>query len=656
MFRNYLKTAWRNLWKNRFYSAINVFGLAIGLTACLLIGVYIDQELSYDKFNANANRIVRVTMEYMHAGTVSTTEETGTKVGPQFKRTFPSVQAYARTYIREAIIRAGDKVFDEPRVLYADPAFFQMFSFHIVAGNAASALDAPGKAVLTQSMAKKYFGMEDPINKSLKFGNLVLTVSAICEDAPQNSQIKFDFATQFLNLGSFVQEENYWNANWITYLLLKNERDIMLLREQISAYMKTSEPKSSAHIEGGDYLTYHLEPLTRVHLYSQLGGFEPNGSISYIYIFGLIALTILVIASANYTNLATALSFGRGGEIGMRKVMGASRKQVFFQFIGESAIVTFAAACVAYILALMLIPSFDFITGRQFSISVLFSLKPVLALTIFSIVVSFFAGIYPALVLSGMEIMNVLKKGFRFTDGSNLLRKGLIVMQFGISVFLIIYTIIIIQQTRFLHNKDLGYEKEHVLDLPIGGHMLEKFQSIKDALLHVRGVECVTAAYDAPDYVLWGDGVVSNDEKGRHEVSIHALPTDLDFIKTMNMKMAAGRDFQATDLASMDTANKTAKYRSFFILNETLAKKLGWTAEQALNKIVSKGDGNPPGPVVGVVKDFNFTSLHEQIGPLLIFLGRDFSRRFLVRISGGDIQGTLSRLGATWKDHIADRP
>ena len=263
MFRNYFKTALRHLKKNKLYAAINIFGLTIGLTACLLIGVYVDHELSYDQFNANANRIVRSTMEYGSSGTVNTTATTGTKVGPQFKRVFPAIEEYARTFISHNVVKAGDKIFDEPRILYADQPFFKIFSFHLIEGDAATALDAQDKIVITQSMARKYFGDENALNKTLTSGGKDLRVSAVCEDVPQNSQIKFDFVTQFLNLGNGVKDETWWTANWITYFLLRDEKSIPQLQQQIIDYMKTPAVKTDAGVQGNDYLTYHLEPLTK---------------------------------------------------------------------------------------------------------------------------------------------------------------------------------------------------------------------------------------------------------------------------------------------------------------------------------------------------------------------------------------------------------
>lgn len=653
MFKNYLKTALRNLRKNKLYSIINIFGLTVGLAACLLIGVYINHELSYDKFNANANRIVRATMEYSNAGTVNKTATTGTKVGPLFKRTFPLVKEYARTFISHNVVKSGDKIFDEPRILYADEPFFKIFSFHIIEGDASTALDAPDKIVITQSMVKKYFGNEDPINKTLTSGGKDSRVSAVCEDVPQNSQIKFDFATQFYNLGNGVKNETWWTANWITYFLLRDEKSIAQFQQQVTDYMQTPVVRKDAGMEGNDYLTYHFEPLTKVHLYSSLAGFEPNGSITYIYMFSVIALLILIIACANYTNLATAQSAGRSGEIGIRKVIGASKRQVFIQFISESSIITFLAAALALLLSIFLIPYFNTITGKQFNAGILLQPLPITALILFSVLVSFFAGLYPALVLSGTQIIGVLKKGFSFTGGNNFLRKALIVAQFGISVFLIIYTIIILQQMHYLQTKNLGYDKDRIVVLPIGGNMLQDFQNLKNAFALVPGVAAVTASYETPENVEWGDGISAIDEKGKHDISLNAMPVDLDFTKTMKMQLLAGRDFQQSDFAMMDTSNDNANYHLPYIINETLAKKIGWTPEQAIGKTITKG---VTGPVVGVIKDFNFSSLHEPIGPLLIFLGRNYSRTFMLRVSGNDMKATLGRMEAVWKQRIPERP
>ncbi len=653
MIKNYFKTAMRNLRKNKLYSTINIFGLTVGLAACLLIAVYIHHELSYDKFNANASRIVRATMEFTNSGTSNATASTGTKVGPQFARMFPAVEKYARTFIKHSLVKTNDKVFDEPRILFADPAFFSIFSFKFLNGQAASALDAPDKVVLTQSMAQKYFGSDNPVNKTLTLSGKICKVSAVCEDAPQNSQLKFDFVTRFLNLGDNVKDETWWTANWVTYFLLRDEKSISLLQQQVNEYMKSSALKADAGLTGNNTLNYHLEPLLKVHLYSALAGFEPNGSISYVYMFASIAFLILVIACANYTNLATAQSVGRSGEIGMRKVMGASKTQVFTQFMGESVFITLLAALLAFVLGILLIPSFNNITGKEFTADALWQPISLIILLAITLMVSFFAGLYPALVLSGTQIMGVLKKGFRFRGGNNVLRKTLIVVQFGISVFLIIYTVIILQQMNFMQNKNLGYDKDHIVVLPIDTKMLQNFKNIKGALAQVPGVESVTAAYETPEYVEWGDGLTVNDDKGKHEISVNAMPVDLDFTKTMKMQLLSGRDFQESDFALMDTAHNNVNFRQPYIINEALAKKIGWSPQEAIGKNVSK---SADGPVLAVVKDFNFSSLHDPIGPMLIFFSRDLVRTFMVRINGNNVQAILGRLESVWKQRITDRP
>jgi putative ABC transport system permease protein len=326
---------------------------------------------------------------------------------------------------------------------------------------------------------------------------------------------------------------------------------------------------------------------------------------------------------------------------------------VFLQFIGESSAITGIAALLAFTVSLLLVPYFNIITGKQFSAADLLQPMPVISIIVFAIVVSFLAGAYPALVLSGTQIIGVLKKGFNFTGTNNLLRKGLIIAQFSISVFLITYTVIILQQMNFLKQKNLGYDKEHLVVLPVDGKMAENFTSLKESILQVNGVEGVTAAYETPEYIQWGDGIRVTDEKGLHDISLNALPVDLDFTKTMKMQLLAGRDFQQSDFALMDTSNNNANYHDSYIINEALAKKIGWTPQQAINKTIEK---NVPGPVLGVVKDFNFESLHEPVKPLLIFLSRDLVRTFIIRVNGTDMQSTLGKLEMLWKQRVIHRP
>ncbi|MDO5970847.1 ABC transporter permease [Flavivirga aquimarina] len=653
MIKNYFKIALRNLRKNKLYASINIFGLAIGLASCMLIGLYIVKELSYDKFNDKANRIVRVTMEYKMSNEINYAATTGTKVGPEFARTFPKIEEYTRTFISTSNVEYGNKLFNEDRILFADPSFFNIFSFNLLQGNAETILDAPNKIVLTESMAKKYFGDENPINKTITVIGKEMIVSGVSQDCPKNSQIKFDFVTQFLNLGNKVKREQWWSANWITYFLLNTGDDITQFEQQINTYMQTDAIRSQAGLEGESYLNYHMQPLLDVHLKSDLAGFEPNGNMTYIYIFIIISLLILLIASANYTNLATAQSTSRSGEIGMRKVMGASKRQVFIQFISESTTITFIAAVLALLLCVLVLPYFNSITGKAFTKLELLQPISMLLLFLFSVIVSFLAGLYPALVLSGTNVMSVLKKGFRSPGGNGILKKSLIVGQFSISVFLIIYTMVILQQMDFIQNKNLGYNKDHVVVLPISRTMLENFETFKYGLEQISGVQSVTASYETPKFVKWGDGVNVVDENGEHTIDINAMPVDLNFVNTLGMKMVAGRDFIQSDFALMDTTNNSVNYKQPYLINETLAKQIGWSPEEAIGRTI---ENRASGPVLGVVKDFNFSSLHEPVGPLLMFLGRNFSRNYMVRISDLDVQGTLGNLETLWNERTNGRP
>jgi putative ABC transport system permease protein len=410
MIKNYFKIAWRNLKKNRLYAFVNITGLTVGIVSCLLIGVYIKHELSYDRFNGNADRIARVTMDYNQGGNPQKVAVTGTKVGPQFKRTFPSVADFVRLQKRPGLVAYDNRLFKETGILYADPSFFKIFSFNMISGDV-SALNTTDKIIITQTTAKKYFDNNDPIGKVLKLDNQNYMVSGIAADAPSNSQIKFDFIVSF-NALSASKKEEWWSANDATYLLLKNNDEVSPLQKQITAYM-TAVNKSELKMDGSHYLTYHLEPLTSVHLHSNLSnGLEPNGSITYIYILVVVAVLILMIACVNYVNLSIAQSAGRGAEIGIRKVMGAGKHQLFRQFIGESLFVTAIGIVLAIGLAFVLLPFFNQIAGKQLQSGALFDPVILISLILLGLVIGFSAGAYPALLLSNVKIIKILKSGF----------------------------------------------------------------------------------------------------------------------------------------------------------------------------------------------------------------------------------------------------
>ena len=649
MIKNYLKLAFRHLARKKTFSFINIFGLTIGLTSCILIGLFIADELSFDTFNANAGRIARVTMEYSKGASVSQVATTGSKAGPQFKRLFPGVTDFCRTIVTRGTVITANAQFEEKKLLYADSAFFRIFSFPLIKGDP-SALYSNANIILTMSAAKKYFGTADPIGKSLQVRDKDYRVAAIIADPPGNSQLQFNLVTNFDNLGV---AEQWWTANWITYLLLKDRNEFAPLEQQIDAYMKTPAIRTEAGLQGSDYLMYHLEPLTRVHLYSALNGSTPNGSIVTVYVMTIIAILILAIACFNYTNLAIAQSSSRMGEIGIRKVLGALRQQLFTQFTGESLLITFIALFLALIISLELLPAFNELTGKQLGVSDLLQARPLLMILAAGIFIGLLAGAYPALVLANTRLINILRSGFRITGGHGGLRRSLIVVQFVISLFLIISTVVISLQMSYIRHKDLGFDRDHVLVLSIDYQVLSRYAALKTAVSRLPGTVNVSGSYNLPVSADWGDDLTANNGHDEVRFTITAIPADLDFIPTTRMHLLAGSDFTAADLAANANTHDSTHLHNTYILNETAVRKIGWTPQQALGKTVSRGE---PGIVKGVVRDFNFASMHQPIGPLMIFLDTSFIRHMLIRLSGGDLPAQIDRLQATWRQYIPDRP
>lgn len=646
MLKNYFKTAFRHLQKNRLYALVNIFGLAIGICSCLLIGIYIWQELSYDKFHKNADRIVRVTWEYNFGDAVSKTPTTGTRVGPQFNRSFPEVQAYVRLMKYPRAIAYQDKMFDEKNFLYADSAFFSVFSFPLLKGDANTALGSADKLVITQSAAKKYFGNEDPIGKTVKIGGTKdFEITGIAADAPENSQIKFDFVGSFSSLNASKAEK--WNeANYITYLLLQNANQVKTVQAKVDAYIKKIN-KDEMQLKGSQFMAYHLQPITAVHLHSNLDGLEPNNNITYIYILGAVAFLILLIACVNYTNLATAQSAGRSVEIGMRKVLGAGKRQVFYQFISESFLLTLLAVLLAVIIAYLLLPYFNQLSGKNLSRTILFQPLTIIILLLLSVVVALAAGAYPSLILSNSKVIHILKSGFNFT-GSGGLRRSLIVLQFVISIFLIISTIIILQQLSYIRIKDIGYSREQVIVLPVDKQIAEHYDDIKRAFAGTAGVASVAGAYEEPTNIKWGDGITTKDNK---QITVNGFPVDEDIVKTLGLKIIAGSDYNLTDVKQFDTSGNNIHYT--FMLNESAVKALGWTPQEAVGKIIIKGN---EGIVKAVIKDFHFHSLHEPISPLLIFLDKRLMGSYFIKVSGNNSSSAIAALEKTWKQKIQHRP
>jgi putative ABC transport system permease protein len=653
MFRNFIKLTVRQLIRQKGFTLINILGLTVGLASCILIGLFIADELSYDNFQTRGDRIVRVTMDYGSAGRVSATAVTGTKVGPQFKRSFPEIRDFVRFAKYTRMVSAGEKTFKESEFIYADTSFLSVFSFPLVSGDP-HALAGPQQLMISQRAALKFFGTTDVVGKVLRLDYAKdYTIGAVLKDPPGNSQIQFDFVGDFAGLPA-AAKENWFNANWYTYFLLNDPNSRSALERQINAYMQTPAVRQESELKSNDYLAYHLEPLRSVHLHSPHEGLEPNGSVTTLYILLAIGLLILVVACFNYTNLTIAQSANRTGEIGIRKVLGAARGQLFTQFAGESLLLTLISLVFALALSIGLLPSFNQLTGKHLVSGDILqptTLGPIIGTTL---LIGFLAGAYPALLLSGTKLITILRSGFRLAGRKGGLRQTLIVVQFVISLFLIISTVVILQQMRFIHHKDLGYDRDHVLVVPYNWRDMSQYNAVKTALGTVPGVQRITGSSSAPTSVGWMDMLTADNGNGPIRFPVNCIPSDLNLVRTMDMRLIAGTDLTPADLPANRPLDADKQPTLSFIINETAAKKIGWTPEQAIGKSIVRYEQR--GVIRGVVKDFHFASMHQAIGPILIYADTSNISCLLLRVGGVQLPAVIDGLQSTWKQYIAQRP
>jgi len=650
MFKNYLKIALRRLWKNKTSSAINVVGLTVGLTCCLLIALYIQNELSYDNFERNGKRIARVIMEYQFAGSSASTKGnfTSVRVAPVLKQNFPEIESSIKMTRYERVIRYKEKMVNEKKFMYADSTFFDIFSLRLLKGNSHSALAGPHKVVVTESTAKKYFGDEDPIGKMLQVSSDtdLYQVTGLIKDCPTNSQITFDFLASFSSLGVPKDAEStYWDANYVTYFLLKNEASITGLQAKLPAFMKKEMAGQGATIN------MFLEPFNKIHLYSPYDAFEPNNSIAYIYILAAVALLILIIVGSTYINLSTARSLERAREVGVRKVIGAGKYQLFWQFIGESALLCLFSVIFSLVISILLMPAFNQLTGKQLQVTSLLTLPFLLFSFLVAIGISLLAGSYPAFILVNFQPVKVLKGAFKNTGSGQWLRRSLIVFQFVISVFLIISTLSIQKQLYFIQHKKLGYDREHVLVLPMNDKMLANIDVIKEEFKSNPEVISVSRCVRSPVEGGGGYNMRSATMPEDQQINVTANPIDEDFIQTVSLQIIAGSDLTSQDVK--DATFDRDKNVYHFILNESAVKQLGWSPQEAVNKKMYMG--SRAGFVRGVVKDFHFETLRDPIKPFVLF-NEVRGRELLVKLTGQHLQQTISFLESKWKNLVPDRP
>lgn len=657
MFRNYFKLAFRNLSKNRLYSIIKISGLTIGMTAAVLIGLYLQHELSFDTVHAKAERIARVTMEYgaKDGGDRKFSETTGNKVAPTFKDDFPEIEEAVRVISYKMVAKVGEKLLEEDRVYFADSSFFQVFSFPLLEGDSVKAIAEPGKVVLSATMAEKYFGKQPAVGQVIQLGAKEYTVSGIMKDPSRLSQVQPDFIAGFLNLRDAAPErETWWNANYATYFLLRQPEDMAGLEAKIPNYME-SFYQDERYFDENDMLVYHLEPLLSVHLHSDLAGnFVPNGDIRYLYILIGIGLLILLIATTTYINLTTATGAARAKEVSMQKVLGAERKHLVAQHLSEAVLVTGFALMIGYVLANALLPAFNNLFDQNLSWDLLIHPLSLSAIIVFGLAIGLLAGAYPAFILSRYKVTELMLGKWKTSRGSIGIRQFLIVLQFGISVFLIICTLALQDQMAFIQDQKLGYNEEQVVVLPTDGRIVEKLEVIKSELLRTDVVKSVSLSYETPVQIRGTYGI-SSTENEADDKAVIALPIDEDFLTTLEIPLVAGENIKRSDIEAEALAYASEEEPPVrpILVNEQQAADFGWTGEEAIGQFVNFNGRRAQ--ISGVVQDFHFSSLHEAIDRLVLFPS-DWGNVLLVKLAETNTAAAIDLIDQKWAALAPHRP
>ncbi|MEX6685952.1 ABC transporter permease [Danxiaibacter flavus] len=648
MIKSYLKTAFRNLWRNRVFSFINIMGLTVGMTACFLIFMYVQFELHYDAFNKKADRTYRLVCDIKTPSETLNASTTSWAFAPNIKSDFPEVESFARVNNANLLVRRGDVKFQEENAAFADSALFNVFDFKLIKGNPETALKDQLNVVFTETAAKKYFGNEDPLGKQLLLtgDGLPATVTGIIEDIPENSQIKADMFVSMVTLTQRFNKgiDNAWgNFGAISYLLLKPGTNPKAVEKKFPAFLqnRNGDEQKKAQM----FYTLFLEPLRDVYLYSTRDG-SRSGNMHNVQIFSIIAIFILLIACINFINLTTARSTERAKEVGIRKVVGAARIQIARQFIGESVILCVIAFFLSVGLSALLLPLFNHLAGKIISPGIFNHPNYLLVLFISAIGIGLLAGIYPALVLSSFRPVVVLKGRFASGTKGIFLRKILVVAQFSISIALIIGTIVVYTQMKFMRNRDLGFSKDQIVVIDTHGDPAK--EAFKNAALGVANVQSAAMSSSVPGG--GNSGAYSEIENSKGDLQVANLDlyfVDFDYINQFKIKMVAGRSF------SRDFGTDTTQA---MILNEAAVKLFGYRSPKDAVGRKFKQWGRE-GTIVGVMKDFHFRSLQKAIKPLSMRIEPDGCDLVSVHIAGGSsIPSTLAALENKWKETIPNRP
>ena len=636
MIWSYLKIALRTLKKHKAYSFINIAGLALGITCCVLMLVWVQDELSFDRFHENAKDIHRILLDPLDAAT------THEAVSPpilarKMREEIPEVINATRLIPHgRMLFTYKDKTFFENRGLLADPSFFEMFDFPFVKGDAALAFSELRSLVITEKLAVKYFGSENPIGKIVTLSNKnEYTVTGVIENVPANSHLQFDYIRPFELFSTSGRNLNSWgDVSFYTYIQLQKGSSVQAVNEKLKAMIEREDPAHNL---------YYLQPLTRIHLHSKFNfDFGARGNITYVYIFTAAALFVLLIACINFMNLATARSGIRAKEIGMRKVIGAKKADIIKQFYGESLLSSLLALGLAVGLISLLIPTFNNLSGKELTFGLTNNTELILGLVALAVFTGLFSGSYPALFLSSFHPIRVLRGILKSGPRGSLFRKILVVTQFSLTIILIIGTLVIYRQISHIKNINLGYDKEHIVVLPLRGLDSEGFESIKNEFLQYPGIIKASKTSSLPTFI--GSGTSGADWEGKDpevRIQMQINSVDFDYLDTFKMEMAQGRFFSR----EFPTDDKG------YVLNEAAIKAMGMEAPVG-KRFSSWFDGH----IIGVVKNFHYKSLHTEIEPLILMMDPRYYAYACLRIQADNVSNTIGFIEEVWKKFIPQFP
>jgi putative ABC transport system permease protein len=657
MLRNYLKVAFRNIFKYKVYSFINIIGLSVGIAACILILLFVNDELSFDKSNTNYDKIYRVHTNASLSGREIKIALSPNPIGEALMKDFPEVTAFTRLMPnRNMLIRYKNNVFVETNFFWADSGTFKVFSIPFIKGNPDKALTEPHTIVLTENLAKKYFGDEDPMDKVMNFEDgTPYTVRGVVKDCPQNAHWHYDMFASMSSLGRDSSQQWLGN-NLYTYILLNKGSSINNLQAKLKDFTRKHVSKNIFEIFGvtydqmmqtGNRYEFEFQPLTDIHLKSHLDyEIEPNSDIKYVYIFSMIAIFILILACINFMNLATARASLRTKEVGVRKVLGSNKKQLIIQFLFESILLSGFAVLIAVVLSEMLLPLFNVITGRHLETGYLSNFEAIPAVIFSILFIGFLSGSYPAFFLSSFKPAAVLGSKVSIFKNS-WLRSGLVVFQFAISIILIIGTLIVYLQMRYIQNIKLGFDKDHILVIQRAWALENQAKTFKDELVKNTSIVSASNSDNMPGQ-LFSQNLYRTEGADTRQHIVAVMAADYDYARTMGIEISLGRYF------SRDYPSDTMSV----VINETAAKIMG-IKDPIGKRIISVGNPDPARStftIIGIMKDFHYESLHQKIRPLIMQLNRGQTAFLPIRLSTTDFAGSISLIEKLWKKFVPDKP